>query len=175
MGLKINKFFYWLFGLLTIHYFLLVIAPVYGVCPLCTVAVGTGVGLCRFLGIDDTVSGVWLGGLIISMGFWLADFLKKIKAQFPYLNFFSVSFSGFLVVAPLFWAKMIGVPGNNLWGVDKIVLGMIFGVIFFLLAIYTDRFLRKANKGKVIIYYQKVLIPILYLTILSFIFYKLTC
>ncbi|HRZ29924.1 MAG TPA: hypothetical protein P5052_04275 [Candidatus Paceibacterota bacterium] len=28
------------------------------VCPVCTVAIASGVGLCRYLGIDDLISGL---------------------------------------------------------------------------------------------------------------------
>jgi hypothetical protein len=28
------------------------------VCPVCTIAIASGVGLCRYLGIDDLVSGL---------------------------------------------------------------------------------------------------------------------
>lgn len=49
------------------------------ICPVCTVAVGTDVGLCRWLGIDDVLSGIWIGGLIISM-----IGLRKNKPAFKY-------------------------------------------------------------------------------------------
>src|SRR3990172_4136169 len=56
------------------------------VCPVCTVAVGAGLGISRALGIDDTVTSVWIGGLILSMSFWLIDWLKKKKTEFPISN-----------------------------------------------------------------------------------------
>jgi hypothetical protein len=34
------------------------------VCPVCTIAVAGGVGLCRYLGIDDLISGSWIGALL---------------------------------------------------------------------------------------------------------------
>jgi len=40
------------------------------VCPVCSIAVAGGVGLSRWLGIDDTISGIWIGGLIISLAIW---------------------------------------------------------------------------------------------------------
>jgi hypothetical protein len=33
------------------------------ICPLCTIAVGAGVGLSRWIGVDDAVTGLWIGGL----------------------------------------------------------------------------------------------------------------
>jgi hypothetical protein len=148
---------------------------VLAVCPVCTVAVGAGLGLCRFLGIDDTVSGLWIGGLILSSGLWLADFLAKKGVKISHLNFWSVILFFLFVLPPLFWAKMIGAPGNTLWGVDKLLLGTVLGSGFFLLGVGTDKFLRSKNNGRVYIYYQKVIVPVLYLAIASFIFYLVTC
>jgi hypothetical protein len=145
------------------------------VCPVCTVAVGAGLGLCRFLGIDDTVSGIWIGGLILSSGLWLADFLKKKNWQIKYLDFWSVVFFGLMVVLPLVFMGLIGLPANKLWGIDKLLLGMGVGAGVFLLGVWADKFLRRKNNGKVYIYYQKVILPVLFLTIASFIFYQLTC
>jgi hypothetical protein len=39
------------------------------VCPVCTIAVAGGVGLCRYLGIDDLISGAWIGALLFSLFF----------------------------------------------------------------------------------------------------------
>jgi hypothetical protein len=101
--------------------------------------------------------------------------LKKKKIKLKFLEFWSVLLM-FLLVAPfLYWGKLIGIKNNTLWGVDKLVLGIFSGALFFVLAVLTDKFLRKINKGKVLIYYQKVIIPLLYLAILSLIFYKITC
>jgi len=30
----------------------------YATCPVCTVAIASGLGLCRYIGIDDVVSGL---------------------------------------------------------------------------------------------------------------------
>ncbi len=145
------------------------------VCPVCTVAVGAGLGLCRFLGIDDTISGIWIGGLILSSGLWLADFLKKKNWQIKYLDFWSVALFSLLVVLPLAGMGFIGLPANKLWGMDKLLLGMGVGAGVFLLGVWADKFLRRKNNGKVYIYYQKVILPVLFLTIASFIFYLVTC
>jgi hypothetical protein len=70
---------------------------------------------------------------------------------------------------------MIGHPLNTIWGMDKLVLGIILGSIFFLLAVYLNNFLKKKNNGKVYFPFQKVVIPVITLAILSVIFYFLTC
>lgn len=48
----------------------------YAICPLCTVAVGAGVGVSRSLGIDDVIVGLWIGGLLVSSSMWLFEWLK---------------------------------------------------------------------------------------------------
>ena len=35
--------------------------PAKAICPVCTVAVGAGIGLSRWLGIDDSITGLWIG------------------------------------------------------------------------------------------------------------------
>lgn len=58
------------------------------VCPLCTVAVGTGLGFSRFLGIDDVITGIWMGGLIVSSALWFSAWLEKKNYKIPYRDFF---------------------------------------------------------------------------------------
>ena len=66
----------------------LFLAPVaLAMCPLCTVAVTAGLGLSRFLGIDDAISGLWIGGIIVSTSYWFSEWLKKkYKVNFFYQN-----------------------------------------------------------------------------------------
>ena len=61
---------------------LLFALPVKAFCPVCTVAVGAGLGLARWLRIDDTISGLWIGGLTISMIMWTLSWLAKKNINF---------------------------------------------------------------------------------------------
>ncbi|PIS13789.1 hypothetical protein COT65_02250 [Candidatus Shapirobacteria bacterium CG09_land_8_20_14_0_10_47_13] len=78
------------------------------------------------------------------------------------------------VIPPLYWSKMIGLPGNTLWGIDKILLGTIFGSFIFLLGVAFDKWLRTLNNGKVYVYFQKVIVPVFLLSLTSYIFYLIT-
>lgn len=140
----------------------------HAVCPICTIAVAGGLGISRWLGIDDAVTGVWIGGLVLSSAFWLSDFIKKKNWRVPHPDLFSIIIFYLLVIPPLYWADYIGLSNNLLWGIDKVLLGTIIGSVAFLVGMEIDKYLRKINKDKVFIYFQKVIMPVLMLTLISF-------
>ena len=45
-------------------------------CPVCTIAIGAGIGLSRWIGVDDGITGLWVGGLIISLIIWFLSWLE---------------------------------------------------------------------------------------------------
>lgn len=145
--------------------------PAQAVCPICTIAVAGGLGISRMLGIDDVITGVWIGGLIISTGMWTADFTKKRKWPIPHSELLSIIGYYLLVLVPLYWSDFIGLPGNTLGGVDKIILGTAIGSFMFIVGMWLDKYLRKINDGKVFVYFQKVLLPVSMLTITSVVLY----
>ena len=155
--------------------FFLFPVKVQAVCPVCTIAVGAGLGVSRWLGIDDSISGLWVGALIVSSGLWLANWLIKKNFDFKLKPWqtqtLSVILFYLMVIPPLGWRHILGLPGNVLWGIDKIIFGTGLGSALFLLAVAADRWLRQTNGGKVYIYYQKVILPILFLSLASFVLY----
>jgi len=149
--------------------------PAQAVCPVCTVAVGACIGLAQYLGIDDSITGVWIGGLIISMIVWTINWMSRKKIHFLGRKILVSTGYVALVVGPLFWKDVIGHPFNKLFGIDKLLLGIITGGIFFILAIRLNDFLKERNGNKVFFPFQRVVVPILILGIISGIFYFLTC
>lgn len=152
------------------------LSPVYAQCPVCTVAVIAGLGLSRWLGIDDTVSGVWIGGLILSSSFWLANWLERkyrLRTRFKYLNWAIVIPMYLLVFIPLQLKGITGHPFNTLLGIDKLVLGTIVGSLAHLLGIWADKKVRKI-KGKQLFNFQKVVFPVALLLISSLTLWVIT-
>jgi len=141
------------------------------VCPVCTVAVGAGVGLCRYLGISDLISGAWIGGLSMSLVIWTIDWLNKRKIKFLFRKPLILIFWYAISIFPLYGLGIMGHPENKFWGIDKLLFGIISGSIVFLVSFLFHNFLLKKNQGKVFFPFQKVLIPVLFLLILSLIFY----
>jgi len=78
------------------------------------------------------------------------------------------------VIPPLYWSKMIGIAGNMLWGMDKVLLGTLIGSGVFILGVEVDKWLRTTHNGKVYIYYQKIIVPVFLLSLTSFILYLIT-
>lgn len=130
-------------------------------CPVCTVAVGAGLGLSRALGIDDAVTSVWIGGLILSMSFWLHSWLSKRWSSLHATSYFLLTtfLMYVLTLYPLYWTKYIGRATNTAWGIDKILLGTVVGSLFFLGGLWADKKAR-AKWGKQFFQYQKVVFPV---------------
>lgn len=144
-------------------------------CPVCTVTVGAALGISRLLGVDDTVTGVWIGGLILSLSFVTINWLM---ARFPKLDRIITSIVVIilmytLTLIPLYYTKFIGLPHNTFWGIDKIVFSVGIGSVVFLKGVYLDKLLRKKYE-KQFIQFQKVILPVAMLTIASVIFFFLT-
>ncbi|KPJ67482.1 MAG: hypothetical protein AMJ43_04300 [Coxiella sp. DG_40] len=144
------------------------------VCPLCTVAVGAGIGLTEWLGIDDTITGLWIGGLIVSLIIWTMYWLDKKNIRFRGRKVI-VSLAYYLIiVVPLYPLGVMGNPLNTLWGIDKLLLGIVLGSIFFFMAGMWYFYLKKRNNGRAYFPFQKVVMPVAPLLILSAFFYFIT-
>ena len=139
------------------------------VCPVCTIAVGAGVGLCRYLGIDDAISGIWVGGLIISLIAWTIDWLNQKNIRFLFRKILVAIFYYAIIIIPLYKMNIMGHPQNKLWGMDKLLAGIIVGSVVFILSVLFNDFLKKKNQGKVYFPFQRVVVPILFLIIASYI------
>lgn len=161
--------------LLPISVFGLVLAlPAKAVCPVCTVAVCAGLGLSRWLGIDDTVSGVWVGGVTASLIFWTKNWLDKKHVRFPGRPILIAIGYYAIVLLPLYWLGIVGHPQNVLWGMDKLLLGTLFGSVAFALAASLYEPLKRRNGDKPFFPFQKVAMPVGALALLSLMFYLIT-
>ena len=49
---------------------------------------------------------------------------------------------------------------NTFLHVDKVLVGLVTGMVMWLIGIGIDKLIRKYNHGKVLFYYQKVIIPL---------------
>ena len=146
------------------------------VCPICTIAVGAGVGLSRYFGVDDAITGLWVGGLIVSMIVWTESWLEKKNIRFKGRIFINIFAYYTLIIIPLYYSGVIGNPLNTLCacGLDKLLFGIIAGSLAFWFGASWYFYLKEKNNGHSYFPFQKVVMPILPLIILSIIYYFLT-
>lgn len=141
------------------------------VCPVCTVVVVGGLGISEWLGIDDFISALWIGGLALSLTIWCWNYLKK-KNKLSFLSGLVVLLIMYLsVIYPLYVMKFLWIPGNTLWGIDKVILGIIIGTVLFWSGVFANHKLKKINGGKVYFPFQKVVLPFSFLLVVGVAYY----
>ncbi|HPA25595.1 MAG TPA: hypothetical protein PLK76_02440 [bacterium] len=79
-----------------------------------------------------------------------------------------------ITLLPLYFTKVIGHNLNQLWGIDKIILGTALGSLAFYFGAKFHFHRKKKNGDQVHFPFQKVVFSISPLIILSVIFYYLT-
>lgn len=147
----------------------------YAVCPLCTVAVGAGIGFAEWLGVDDTITGLWVGGLTVSMIIWTLVWFDKRNIRFKGRKIITTLVYYAVLIAPLYYPlHYIGHPLNKLWGIDRLLLGIIIGSILFLAGAMSYAHMKAKNNGHAYFPFQKVVMPVAPLLIMSIVFYFVT-
>ncbi len=163
-----------LFILLSSFVLFFFVKPALAICPVCTVAVGAGVGLTRYLGIDDTVSGVWIGGLTVALIIWTNDWMDKKNIRFSGRGAISAAAWLGLVFAPLYLGGIVGHPLNRIYGLDKIIVGVVSGGLLFYISALLYYYLKVKNNGRAHFPFEKVVLTVAPLIILSVFFYLFT-
>ncbi len=143
------------------------------VCPVCTVAVAAGIGILEKWGVNNIIIGIWLGALIISSIAWSIDWLNRKNIHFLFRKILIIVSFYLIFIWPLYYWKIMGLAENQIFGIDNILFGVIIGSVVFIFAIIADWYLRKINEEKVVVKYQKVIIPLVLLIITSIIAYLL--
>jgi hypothetical protein len=146
------------------------------VCPVCTVAVGTGIGLSRWLGIDDSITGLWLGAFLLSVSLWTIDWLGRKNIRFVFKKSLVIIAYYTMAIVPLYYAKIIANPAAFVCSCasDKLLLGIIEGTAAFFFAVKFYEFLKQRNEGRAHFPYEKVVFPVAAILILTTIFYFIT-
>ncbi len=160
--------------IIILFFSLLFITQAQAICPICTIAVGAGIGLAQWFGIDDTITGMWIGGLTISLIVWTISWFNKKNIHFHGRKI--LIFLGYylIIIVPLYFQGIIGHALNKIWGYDKLLFGIVVGSIAFSAGAITYQCLKNKNQGHAYFPFQKVVMPIAPLIILSIIFYFIT-
>lgn len=153
---------------------ILILPVAQAVCPVCTVAVGAGLEGMRLLGVDDVITGIWAGGLSLSLFFWTAGWLKKhnVRSAFWQIVVPFVFYYGLLALVYALPSVQFGV--NTLWGIDKFLLGIVVGTIAFYLGARWYVKIKRENGGHAKFAFQKVVVPLSFLIIATVVFWLIT-
>ena len=142
----------------------------YAHCPFCVAGAGVGLTLSRLLGIDDTITGVWLGAFLGAISFWTEKPLFKLLHINSTLlrNILRPVLFGvivFLTITSFYKFNLINrmVP---VFGFDKLTFGMVGGSVVFYIVDIIDDFLIQKN-GKVFFPYQRIIVSLGSIILLS--------
>ena len=132
-------------------------------CPLCTGATIVGVSITRALGFDDSIVGVFVGGMIISTALWTNKILKNKGAKGNNaLRLGSlIALTAVLTLITFYYAGLFG-RGNSfrIFGVESILVGSVSGGLISLVAFYYSNYLKNKNGGRVLFKYQTMIISL---------------
>ena len=133
-------------------------------CPLCVAGAGAGLSLSRLLGIDDSITGVWLAAFLGATSFWTESFIRrKVKGIWVRPVVYVAIF--FLTLVSFYKFNLV-VKHGDIFGVDKLTFGMVTGGILFYLVDLLDDYLIK-KQGKVFFSYQRIVVSLGSMVLLS--------
>lgn len=156
--------------------FILLPLKAFAICPLCIVVVGSCLWISEWLGIDDAITGLWIGGLTVSLIVWTIHWLNKKNIRFRGRTIITILIYYLTIIISLYYKRILSQPITEISSClfDKLMVGIITGSIGFYWGANVYEYLKERNNGRAYFPYQKVVMPIFPLVILSIIFYFLT-
>ena len=146
------------------------------VCPVCTIAIGAGLEGMRILGVKDILTGIWAGGLTLSLIGWTANYMRNHNVKNPIWYVLNV------IVYIGLLAGVYFVPNDNpvvkwwdncMWGIDQFLLGVLVGSITFVLMELWYMHIKKKNGGHAQFPFQKVVMPFVGLLFMTGVFWAI--
>ena len=127
-------------------------------CPLCVAGAAAGVTLTRWIGVDDSITGVWIGALLGSVSFWT---YSAVLRRLPLTLAKKVSIKPiiYLLVFALtiwsFYKFQLVIRMSQIMGLDKLTFGILTGGVVFYLVDIANKYLVKKD-GRVFFPYQRM-------------------
>jgi hypothetical protein len=139
-------------------------------CPLCTIGAATAAGGAAYLGVSNTVIGIFIGAFAVSIGWWFARIIKK---QFvPYQKPAIIILSFLTTVIPMMpllsdihglYIPWIGAYGSTL-AIDLFIVGALLGGFITSITPWLSKKITALRNGKMIPY-QGILLTVCLLLI----------
>lgn len=169
---KFFVFFFVLISLFTIYY-LLFTREALAHCPLCVAGAGVGLTLSRWIGVDDSITGLWLAAFLGAISFWSYSSLAR-KTHKPNLGWLKLSIYVLIFTTTIwsFYKFNLVIRMEKMFGLDKLTFGIVAGGIAFYLVDEINNLIIRL-KGKVLFPYQRLTVGLGSVLLLSFIDYYL--
>lgn len=141
-------------------------------CAVCTVAVGASLEIARSLGVDDSVVGVWAGGFLALLGYWLILWFDKKGWRFGgrdvLLMAISVGSIGFMYMGDFVYSpKVLG----YIFYMDPLLFSTILGALVLIYSSIFYQWMKAKNGGHAHFPFEKVVVPVVALALTSMYFY----
>ncbi|MBO8407496.1 MAG: hypothetical protein IAC77_03500 [Proteobacteria bacterium] len=137
-------------------------------CPICTIAIGAGVGVAESLGVPSVVVGIWAGALLTLLGYWMIKFFDKRGWKFwgrdVLLIGVSVAMIGFAYVGDLQYTP------QEIWSViylDPILFGALLGMVVLIVVEKLYEWMKRKNGGHAHFPFERVVLPVVALALVS--------
>lgn len=135
------------------------VKPVYAHCPLCVVGAGAGLSLSRVLGIDDSITGVWMAAFLGVMSFWINNsIIKKSASKKEYIPFQKLIIYIAIFATTIFSFYRFGLINEHnglIYNLPKLTFGLLTGGALLYLVDMVNEAIKK-KKGKVLFSYQSL-------------------
>lgn len=112
-------------------------------CPLCVAGAGAGLSLSRVLGIDDSITGVWLAAFLGATSFWINNSIKRKVIPFQEPLIYLV----ILVTTTISFYKfgLINEHNGLIFSLPKLTFGILVGGTVFYAVDKLNSLIRKAR------------------------------
>ncbi len=142
-------------------------------CVVCTVAVGASLEIARKLGVSDNIVGLWAGAMLALLGYWTIFYFDRKRWHFPgrdiLLMGLSIAMIGFMYRNELFYIPQ---PVLGFLYLDPFLFAVLSGAALFIGSQTLYARLKERNGGHAHFPFEKVVLPLLFLTAASVV---LTC
>jgi len=130
-------------------------------CPLCAAATGAAVIAARYYGVDDLIVSILAGGFLMSTAYWFNNLLLKRNKGKNYLPWQLEILVLVTFLSTLYTFQLTGLLGNSMfqiYGVDKLVIGLAIGSFITVAAFSLHDYLRKMNGNRNYLPFQAIVL-----------------
>jgi hypothetical protein len=142
----------------------------YAQCPICVIGAAAGIEVARYFGVDDLITGVWVGALIFAFTLWVDSWLKG-KHKW---NKMSIRWAVALLIVILSYVSLYVAgfySGTTIFGINRLLFGDVLGSIVLLISVFIVN--EELKKREIKFPFRGVILVLGALTVLSLLIWLL--